>query len=104
MSEKKIIDFETLGRIINIFKLAPKTNLNSVFDELPKPTLPDVCGTRKLDSMTEDEVREFKEILGCPTGGVIKILNGFINEDSNCRLSVIKLLISKGFNVFGEGK
>lgn len=62
MSEKRLIDFETLGRIINIFKLAPETNLNDVFDELSKPTLADVTGTRTLDSMTEEEFVELMNV------------------------------------------
>jgi len=62
MSEKRLIDFETLGRIVNIFKIAKNINLNDVFDALPVPTFVDVCGTRTLDSMTEEEFVELMRL------------------------------------------
>lgn len=131
MSEKKIIDFETLGRVINIFKLAPEINLNDVFDELPKPTLSDVCGTRTLDSMTEEEVREVATLTGLyednveiidrnvrciefiyysrgpmqddysESHGVIRIGTIEVYGDILKPVAVIKWFIEKGFNVFG---
>ncbi len=79
MSEKRLIDFETLGRVVNIFKLAPETNLNDVFDELPKPTLPDVVGTRTLSRPV-------------PTAGI------FIAESQSDALTSSKLYKSHSTN------
>lgn len=54
MSEKRLIDRKTF---IEISSFEP-TTAGILFKDLPKPTLPDVCGTRTLDSMMEDEIKE----------------------------------------------
>lgn len=124
MSEKRLIDFETLGRVVNIFKLAPETNLNDVFDELPKPTLADIVGTRTLDSMTEEEIKELVELYaGSPVytklvlrdnderiyveyleDGLRRTLHIYLGELSvvGKEIQIFKWFLEKGFNVLGD--
>ena len=60
MSEKKILDFADLTRLIND---SWNAELDVLFRALPKPTLADACGTRTLDSMTDEEINEMLAML-----------------------------------------
>jgi len=56
MSEKRLIDIDDL--IVIAFNTENRNDIEDEFKKLPKPTLADICGTRKLDSMTEEEIKE----------------------------------------------
>lgn len=56
MSEKRLIDIDELMYIA--FKAESSHDVTEYFNALPVPTLADVCGNRKLDSMTEEEIKE----------------------------------------------
>lgn len=76
---------------------------------LSKPTLADVCGKRKLDSMTEEEVVEYRASFmenhrqDDTKKEVIEHIKLHIDWDEVPLLEV-KWFLEKGFNVFGEGK
>ncbi len=60
MSEKRLIDIDELMYIA--FKAENRNDIEEEFNNLPRPTLADVCGTRKLNSMTRSEVKELLEL------------------------------------------
>ena len=60
MSEKRLIDFDDLMRIS--FNSESSHDVAEEFDKLPTPTLTDLTGTRKLNSMTRSEVKELLEL------------------------------------------
>lgn len=104
MSEKRLIDIDEL--IVIAFNAESRNDIEEEFKKLPKPTLVDVCGTRKLDSMTEEEVIELGELLGisiahADADEARKSLYGLFDANKNSKS--IKWFIEKGFNVW-EGK
>lgn len=106
MSEKRLITSEKLNELIE--KAGGHfEEIAGEFNALPKPTLSDVTGTRKLDSMTEEEVIELGELLGisiaqADADEARKSLYGLFDANKNSKS--IKWFIEKGFNVFGAGK
>lgn len=68
MSEKRLIDWDSFYRFITSVEMPTSYTSSEInqlrkkagkyWDGLPKPTLPDVTGTRTLDSMTEEEIKE----------------------------------------------
>lgn len=96
------------------------------FNRLPKPTLPDITGTRTLDSMTEDEIRELVELYAGSSVYIKRVLRDndksiyveyvecskrktmhiYLGELSvgDKEVKIFKWFIEKGFNVFGETK
>jgi len=130
MSEKRLIDWNEFKRhcpdnICNAYhgglSCRPKTCKH--WQALPKPTLPDVTGTRTLDSMTEEEIKELVELYA---GNYIEIeivqrsendiyveyadhkqrktLHIYLGELSVAgkEIKIFKWFIKNGFNVLGD--
>ncbi len=114
MSEKKLIDWDGFYRFITSLEIptqytSSETNqlrkkAGKYWDGLSRPSLPDVCGTRTLDSMTEEEEIELSRMISLPLvckPHLVSIIMDMIKADG-IRFSVARWLIEKGFNVFGE--
>ena len=104
MSEKRLIDLDELMRIA--FRAESSHDVAEEFNKLPSPTLPDVCGKRTLDSMTEEESKEYRKVFmskcrqDAPLSEVIESVLLHISWDE-VPLLAVKWLLEKGFNVFG---
>jgi hypothetical protein len=122
MSEKRLIDFDDLMRIS--FNSESSHDVAEEFDKLPTPTLTDVTGTRKLDSMTDEEIKELIELYA---GGSVYIKLALRDNDKSIyveylkyghrstlhiylgelsvggkEIKIFKWFIKKGFNVLGD--
>lgn len=72
MSEKRLINWDSFYGFITSIEMPTQYTSSEInqlrkkagkyWDGLPKPTLPDVIGTRTLDSMTEEEFVELMKI------------------------------------------
>lgn len=129
MSEKRLIDIDEL--IVIAFNAESSNDIEEEFKKLPKPILPDVCGNRTLDSMTEEEILDLFKTVGIDKieyirrldwaprflsatikykdGGVdiFHIEMGLVLYSLKCPIKVIesvKWFLDHGFNVFGEKK
>ncbi len=123
MSEKRLIDLDELMRIA--FRAESSHDVAEEFNKLPSPTLPDVCGKRTLDSMTDDEIEELVKLYA---GDFIGILLTHRNGDKDIyieytdvgqrkaliiypgelsvggkEVKIFKWFLEKGFNVFEVG-
>ena len=116
MSEKKLIDWDEFKRhcpdsiCCSYYENGPCLSKTCKYwQALPKPTLADVIGERKLDSMTEEEVVEYRASFmenhrqDDTKKEVIEHIKLHIDWDEVPLLEV-KWFLEKGFNVFGEGK
>lgn len=107
MSEKRLIDFETFCKNCSthaacatrykhgMFPLTYEESSKkcSEWQELKAPILPDVTGNRALDSMTEEEAKEFYRRFGL-----------YVKSDITKWSETIKWFLEKGFNVFEVGE
>ena len=120
MSEKRLIDWDGWKKRCLYLSLSgkcyhgvgrgarctPKHCAN--WKALPSPTLPDVCGTRKLDSMTEEEFLEYRTQFTArnrqadPKEDIIESIKLHIHWDE-VPLLAVKWLLDHGFNMW-EGK
>jgi len=122
MSEKRLIDVDDL--IVIAFNAENRNDIEEEFNNLPRPTLADVCGTRTLDSMTEKEIKELVELYaGSPVytklvlrdnderiyveyleDGLRRTLHIYLGELSvvGKEIQIFKWFLEKGFNVLGD--
>jgi len=135
MSEKRLIDWDGFYRFITSLEIptqytSSETNqlrkkAGKYWDGLSRPSLPDVTGTRTLDSMTDDEIEELVKLYA---GDFIGILLTHRNGDKDIyieytdvgqrkaliiypgelsvggkEVKIFKWFLEKGFNVW-EGK
>ena len=121
MSEKKLITWESFKENCLAYN-APRKLRKCYYKDcecsqcncerwqaLPKPTLADVTGNRALDSMTEEEAREYEKKFvsikyhGATLATRIRVIKQNIACD-DISIRMTKWFLEKGFNVFEVGK
>ena len=103
MSDKRILDFADLTRLMND---SWNAELDVLFKALPRPTLTDVTGARTLLSLTEEECIEYKnEFMGksWQSYSKDKVIDHVKLNIACGRVTFreVKWLLNHGFNVFG---
>jgi hypothetical protein len=134
MSKKRLIDWDSFCRFITSIEMPTqytssetnqlKKKAGKYWDGLPKPTLADVCGTRALDSMTEEEINELVELYAgnpvdiklaprdnnksiyveyveCEIRRTLHIYLGELSVGGK-EVKIFKWFIKNGFNVLGD--
>ena len=107
MSERRIIDFQMLENIC--FTAKDHSEAEELFNALPKPTLADVCGKRKLDSLMEEGAREYEKKFvsikyhGATLATRIRVIKQNIACD-DISIRMTKWFLDHGFNVWEVGE